>query len=68
MTNLRMVYNNICFRAHEDEVISDSEEPFTLEESENAYIELEKDFKKSRKSCFSLKKEHIDAILELINC
>jgi len=42
--------NNICFMANEDEVISGSEEIITFDELEDAYVELEKDFKKSRKS------------------
>ena len=28
-TNLEMVNNNICFMAHEDEIISNSDETFT---------------------------------------
>ena len=40
--------NNICFMAHKDKIISDSKEPFTLEETLDTYVELEKDFKKLR--------------------
>ena len=40
--NLRMVDNNICFMAHEDEVISDFEATFTLEELEMLVLNWKK--------------------------
>ena len=45
--------------AHEDEVTSDSDESITLNELEDAYIELEKHFKRLRKSYSNLVKEHV---------
>ena len=66
--NLRTVNNNICFKAHEDEVISDSEEPFTLDELKDAYIEFEKDLKKLDKRYSSLKKSMHTITLKLMSC
>ena len=44
--------------AHEDDVKSNSDEIITFDELGDAYIELENDFKRLRKSYSSLKKEH----------
>ena len=45
ISNLRMVNRNkIYFVAHENVVVFNSEDPFTLDELEDSYIELEKRF------------------------
>ena len=58
MVNLGTVDKNMCFTAHEAKVKSDSDEIITFDELGDAYIELENDFKRLRKSYSSLKKEH----------